>query len=897
MNEAAVQDGLLTWLDVERVFKRHAHAIPAPLVITSVRCYADGAEVEYTEDESAALAWLGTLFGNAFDKEKRFVQLRIGEQPYPITLEAGGLAPPSVPPTYPLWTDIAYLNEGAPASELPVAWTDGPHLVAFHSFKGGVGRTTALMSYVAASLEAAGDNQVRLLVIDADLEAPGISFWLNEANLPKVSFTQLLEALHYPPVDVNTSLNFFAAELRKTSLDVGSARRELFVLPSALNVAQMMDMPVRPEHLARNPANPWQLSEHLRLLGKKLGVTHVFIDLRAGLSELSSPVLFDPRVEHFFVTTVAPQSVKGMGAILERLYTLQSRMPNATQAKPTVIINMLTQQLRELPEYSQTQEILGTAYPGAADDVLSPGIEWLECDFTQPLMSLNSVRAAIEVSRSASSLYPEALEWARASARRAPGNAAASAAITKPTQAWAQNLHDLCERVQFAERIESDEMLATEPLRNLGKHYANELPNAVSVGAKGAGKTFTFLQVCRAKTWSAFLTKLEIQHSSVGNASIFPVLWSSNLEAAALNAVRTARDQFANKSLSTQPTLKRDDIQRQIDLALKASDTNWPAFWDDLMCKQLGVPGTSLDQLNAFLIDHNKQVVLVFDGIEDSFQDPAEPNAREAIKGLLLLPNRLAELRERRIGTVVFIRADYVQVAIRQNVAQYLARFTSFSLEWTPESFLRLSYWLCGQAGIIDADPKLAEELTVGEVKKALEVLWGRKLGRDDSKEARSALWVFGALCDLKGRFQARDLVRFLRFATRIQIDRGGSTWTDRVLAPELMRQAIPKCSEEKVGEAIKEILALGEWKIKLDALSATERKVPFDPANLGLEPEGINTLRELGVIYEDTDQKTTTERYYLPEIYRQGLGFETSVSGRPRTLALLKRNLPKLPF
>jgi hypothetical protein len=246
---------------------------------------------------------------------------------------------------------------------------------------------------------------------------------------------------------------------------------------------------------------------------------------------------------------------------------------------------------------------------------------------------------------------------------------------------------------------------------------------------------------------------------------------------------------------------------------------------------------------------------------------------------------------------VVFVRADYVQAAIRQNVAQYLARFTPFSLEWTPESFLRLSYWLCGQAGIIGADPKSAEELTVTDILAVLEKLWGKKLGRSDSKEARSALWVFGALCDLKGRFQARDLVRFLRFAAEIQTARGGSAWLDRVLAPESMRLAIPKCSEEKVGEAVKEIAVLNAWKEKLDRLPASERRVPFDPASLGLETEGLNALRELGVIYEDTDQKSSAERFYLPEIYRQGLGFETSVAGRPRTLALLKRNLPKLPF
>ena len=93
MNETTVQNRLLTWLDVERVFKRHTpNAIAAPQLVTNVRCYADGAEVEYVEDESAALAWLGTIFGNAFDKASRTVLLRIGEQAYPIALERVGPA-------------------------------------------------------------------------------------------------------------------------------------------------------------------------------------------------------------------------------------------------------------------------------------------------------------------------------------------------------------------------------------------------------------------------------------------------------------------------------------------------------------------------------------------------------------------------------------------------------------------------------------------------------------------------------------------------------------------------------------------------------------------------------------------------------------------------------------
>nr|QKQ36544.1 AAA family ATPase [Escherichia coli] len=43
-------------------------------------------------------------------------------------------------------------------------------MATFHSFKGGVGRTTSLMTYATAMLNA--KEQAKILLIDADLEAP-----------------------------------------------------------------------------------------------------------------------------------------------------------------------------------------------------------------------------------------------------------------------------------------------------------------------------------------------------------------------------------------------------------------------------------------------------------------------------------------------------------------------------------------------------------------------------------------------------------------------------------------------------------------------------------------------------------------------------------------------------
>jgi cellulose biosynthesis protein BcsQ len=54
----------------------------------------------------------------------------------------------------------------------------GVPVLAFHSYKGGVGRTLALLAFVKAwsSLKNV-DNPKKLLIVDADIEAPGIS-WL-----------------------------------------------------------------------------------------------------------------------------------------------------------------------------------------------------------------------------------------------------------------------------------------------------------------------------------------------------------------------------------------------------------------------------------------------------------------------------------------------------------------------------------------------------------------------------------------------------------------------------------------------------------------------------------------------------------------------------------------------
>ncbi|HBO3409192.1 KGGVGR-motif variant AAA ATPase [Pseudomonas aeruginosa] len=909
---------LLTWLDVERVLKqRSALWTQLPKNVLSVDCFANGLEVRHVADDDLVDDWLSQIFGHAYQRDQRFIHLRIGEACYPVELMRESESVESISgQNYPLWRDVTYLPIDEAVSEplgtqplirpmvkTPMVWTQGPDLVSFHSFKGGVGRTTALMTYVAACIQESGSAPKKILVVDADLEAPGVSFWLDKANQPKVSFVQLLEALHYPPAGLDATLNFFAQELRKTSLNVGGLQRELFVLPAALNLTEIQDMPVTPEHLARNPDNPWQLSDHLHALGQHLGVDAVFIDLRAGLSELASPILFDPRVDHFFVSTVAPQSVQGMAEVLRRLYAFNRQLPAAQQedARPTIVLSLLTKELRDAEHYELALKALGEAYP--TDDALTPGVQWLEAEFLSTLMSIGSVREALDSLPQSSRLFASASEWAKALyAEPVPTLPATSTGDASPAASsrheQAKRLYEVCRDAEFADSGATSAILATEPLLNLGKHYANELPNLLMIGAKGAGKTFTFRQLVGAGTWQHFLNKLGFDPANTTDAAIFPALWSDNIEDKPDGEIKLVQSRTLDLIQGDKHLLfGASAVRRLIEDALRSPPDHWEDFWDSLLACQFGISHGGLPAVNQALVEHSTRLIFVFDGIEDAFRDANSSHVTEAIHALLRLPNRVSELENRHVGVIVFVRADYVQATIRQNLGQWLQRFQPFRLLWNPESFLRLAFMLSCQAGIHPNNPKSAESLRIEELKNELERLWGKKLGSEKSKEAHSARWVYAALCDLKGNVQARDLVRFLKFAATVESTRTGQTWPDRLLAPESMRKAIPDCSIEKVTEAKSEIAPLRRWMDLMEDRGVRNLKVPFSLEQAQLDAALLGSLQELGVIYEDVDGNLGEERLFLPEIYRYGLGFVTSAAGRPRTQALLKKNIGAIPL
>lgn len=853
-------------------------------------------EVEYINEKELAISDLNEIFNDSIvrKEDELLLFVEIGGPEYFIELIPAVGEKKETNIVYPLWREHVYVENAH--FKQPEQWGDGPKFCAFHSFKGGVGRTTSLMTYASAALD--NDNVKKILLIDGDLEAPGLTLWLDAENLGKVTYTNFLEAIQFSEGKFEATIDFFAKELRKSSISIDGNSKEIFVLPSALSLESIMDMPVTPDHISKNIDNPYILSDLLRLLGNKLEVDVILIDLRAGLSELSSPLIFDPRVEHFFVSTIAKQSVVGIGEVLKKIHNSIKNSHSDVSDKPTVIISMLTKLLRESTGYTEAIQIVNEAYPAIEEeDIISQSVELLEFDFDENLMSVSNIKDALSLLRK-SSIYDNARDWI------------ADVGLMESTEgnndshgndSGLQRLYDTCQSFQFAENTSGDDMLVIDPIRNLAKNYSDSLPNVVSIGAKGAGKTFTYLQVCKSKTWSDFIFKVNNNVNPHIHANILPWISSTNLNEKVREQVAEQREKCLTEISAQSPRSLFLNVKRITD-ALASESTNWDDFWQDLLVSEIVGDNKSLKDLNDYLIAIDKSIVLLVDGIEDIlFAPEKDANHNSAIRSLLNLPNAISDLQNRRIGLVCFVRADYVQSAIKQNVNQYVAKYQQFRLEWTPESFLRLAYWISAKAEIINANESDAESGSLNFLLSNLERLWGKKLGRDNSKEASSARWVFAALCDLNGRLQARDLVRFLKFSADNMLKAPSNGikvefWLDRLLAPEAIRRSLNSCSQEKVDEAEKEIKPLEQWISNLKTVSSDLKKVPFNPQEVGLDLQLLTSLKELGVIYEDTDQPNE-ERFYLPEIYRTGLQFSSAVGGRPRVQALLKRNLGGIPF
>ncbi|MEY4934559.1 MAG: hypothetical protein RIS64_918 [Bacteroidota bacterium] len=785
-----------------------------------------------------------------------------------------------------------------------------PVIFAFHSFKGGVGRT---LNSIAFALHLASEKQ-KVLLIDADFEAPGIT-WLMENR--EIAFSDFLAMIHgaSDPNAQEEVIRYTAEMIKNTVVD-----DTMFLLPSFRNLDENASavLEIKPEHILKFSKDPFILSELLSQLGKALGVDYVIIDLRAGVSELSTSWLLDPRIQKVFVTTLSSQAILGTAMLFQILAKFQATNKIKNKNNPFVIVN-------QIPNASMDEVALGWAMDHYTKNRLTP----LRDAYLKAFLDIGAYRQEMDSFDSdltedqmlTQMMAPYALfvseydglkqlpdNWKNVCDNiRAAHLPSQMSSLTQflPTNTYnntkylAKSLEQLevyTRKMIYAEEGTISDFLTTESIRKLANHYKIQVPIAVVVGVKGTGKTFLYQQLFRLKNWKTFVKTVGLgkTNPSQDNGTLFPVTVPANMADTNTKDFIQIPTEIKRITNGTKSNIWGDTIKPDIEQSLQLNLTvsQWRDKWLDYMAWATGFEvgkekvGTALI---AFLAQQKVKIVGLFDGLEDLFKAfNSDLQEKKALQALLQdVPNWLESHPVKYLGLVIFVRKDIVLSAITQNSGQFLAKYSDFELKWNTEEALRLVNWILIKANVFNDYALSEKELgqkNEEELKILLYRLWGMKMAKDTSNDAFSHNWILSSLSNLKKEIQARDIVRFLANAAEKSKTDKVNTYSDRILFPASIKNAMIQVGIDKIEEVKLENEPL---KKVLEKLETKTKDIKFPCKINDIKNQLLITDLELKVLEDNGVILLYNGEYYMAELYRKGIGFEYSRRGRPKVLQL----------
>lgn len=867
-----------------------------------------------TEKHDAALQWLESKFNIISKDNNHFIQLE--SISLPIIFE--DIETPihsSKFPFRPLLEDIALISDTDSINNIEIEFpkiktNSSPIIYAFFSYKGGVGRTmhiTAAAQYFADKSESKFSSP-KILLIDSDTEAPGLTWWSQERiPTPDYSYLDLL-ADAYSTKDIDEVASNAASQIQRSRIALGTEFQSAFILPAFRDELQMMRPPVSPCQITGNPQNPWSLGDLILSIGEKLKVDYIFIDLRAGMSELSSPLFFDPRVYRVIVTTTSKQSIQGTCCVLKQLSKIAKLMKHQVgdssyENRTKTILNFIPPDDIGSERLTHIVDLLSTSWQNAfqAEDGIDSDSWLIYSYYDQNLLGLSSFTNALSAIQKSTSIQDSVEKvWSDFS-------------LQKDIQVYmteSQKLSDISlleEKARdliYAELFSSastplpwkDRFLKIDAYRHLAASFSNKVPNACIIGAKGSGKTYFFMQLAAMGQWNTYLESLDFENNIDCKTRLIPLTWSFNLNTESRNAIKELYLNSIEKEFGHIPlNIPNQEINDIFGTPIEASDAEWKRKWYGFFLSILNVSYDKSDDLSTILSNRLKQqkenVTFLLDGLEDIFsQWLANRNTIPPLRILLQeLLNEIYEKSYGKVGLLIFIRKDIIRKAITQNSSQFMAIHSPYELSWSKTEALRLIGWLLFAAKLEkycrcqDKSFHHWNILSFENMGEALEPFWGKKLGARDSKEAYSVNWVLSAISDFKGNIQARDIIRLLFEAARLA--KNIPLTNDRLLQPKALKEALTPCGAEKIREIKQE---MKELESSINILQESRKSIPLKITDFrDMKIENISELEDFGFIFGNEDGE-----YYLPEIYRQGLGLDLSRGARPKVVSLMRKAL-----
>lgn len=237
-------------------------------------------------------------------------------------------------------------------------WADpDPPVLSFYSFKGGVGRTTALAAF-AIRRARAGE---RVVVLDLDFEAPGAGVLLDPGEgIPGASWGVLDYLVERPLLNRNLPLrDYYHACARENVTGSG----EILVFPAARLDDSFLPKSSRVDLEPSAGATDHPLVHLLRQVREELAPDWLLLDCRAGISEAAGLVVNGLTHLNVLFGTTSEQSWQGLQMVLT--YAGAERIRSGRSQIECLLVQAMA------PEESSTREFARIDFLARSDEEFS----------------------------------------------------------------------------------------------------------------------------------------------------------------------------------------------------------------------------------------------------------------------------------------------------------------------------------------------------------------------------------------------------------------------------------------------------------------------------------------------------------------------------------------------
>jgi|GEM_PF-6827363 len=196
--------------------------------------------------------------------------------------------------------------------------TNSAKTVLFYSFKGGVGRTQLMLN----SAKYLASQGRKILMVDFDIYAPGLSFWDIDSK-PKDSNEDYL---------LNFMVKDFSGDATTNSIYLKKISENLFLAPiyDMQNIdiyhkllvdlsAYLYDIKLKANDKIsqQTKLSDAILESFINKLTQNYDFDYIFFDARTGLTEISD-ILFSSRIDlKLFISAYNHQNIRGINSVLK----------------------------------------------------------------------------------------------------------------------------------------------------------------------------------------------------------------------------------------------------------------------------------------------------------------------------------------------------------------------------------------------------------------------------------------------------------------------------------------------------------------------------------------------------------------------------------------------------